>query len=184
MQTTDGMDTAALRYKDLKINSVHIRVEEEQSKDKESAHTTEVVGYLAIWDTRTVMRKDLQEDDSDVEQEDYVRRFPLQDASIYVRTCSFNRNAIKYRNKLMSKLYDRKPSKGYCKRVMKDMSEVSNKAICKKAYNRNIGFHTRVMVPSATKNTFCFRLPVDFDNGAQALWDGKPMRSVRSAKKT
>jgi hypothetical protein len=58
MQTTDGGDTAALRYKDLKTNSVHIRVEEDQSKDKETAHTTEVVGYLAIWD-KTIEKKDL-----------------------------------------------------------------------------------------------------------------------------
>jgi hypothetical protein len=58
MQTTDGMDTAALRFKDLKTNSVNIRVEEEQSKDKETSHTTEVVGYLAIWG-KQVERKDL-----------------------------------------------------------------------------------------------------------------------------
>jgi len=148
MQTTDGMDTAALRFKDMKTNSVHIRIEEEQSKDKETAHTTEVVGYLAIWG-KQVERKDLQEDDSDVEQEDYVRRYPLMDASIQVRTNYFKKNAIKYRTKLHSNLYDRSPRKGYCTAFVKDMEEVSNKAICKGGLNKNIGFHARVMIPSA-----------------------------------
>lgn len=48
MQTAYGMDAATLRYRDLTGSSVGIMVEEEQSKDNEMQHTTEVVGYLAI----------------------------------------------------------------------------------------------------------------------------------------
>jgi hypothetical protein len=183
MQTTDGGDTAALRMRDMKTNSVHIRVEEEQSKDKETAHTTEVVGYLAIWG-KQVAKKDLLEDDSDVAKTVYVRRYPLQDSSIYVRTGKFYRNAIKYRTKLHSALYDRTPARGYCERYVEDMDEVSNVKLCKKGVNRYIGFHSRVVIPSAQKNTFCFKLPTDFDNGAQVLWDGQVVKSIRSAKKT
>ena len=48
MQTTDGGDTSALRYRNLDNNSVQIFVEEEQSRDNERNHTTENVGYLLL----------------------------------------------------------------------------------------------------------------------------------------
>jgi hypothetical protein len=70
-------------------------------------------------------------------------------ASIQVRTNYFYRNAIKYRTKLHSSLYDRKPRRGYCTAFVEDMEEVSNKAICKGGNNKNIGFHARVTIPSA-----------------------------------
>jgi hypothetical protein len=49
MQTTDGGDTAGIRYKKLNGQSVAVYIQEEQSKNKEVDHTTEVVGYLAIF---------------------------------------------------------------------------------------------------------------------------------------
>jgi hypothetical protein len=49
MQTTDGGDTAGVRYKKLNGQSVAVYIQEEQSKNKEVDHTTEVVGYLAIF---------------------------------------------------------------------------------------------------------------------------------------
>jgi hypothetical protein len=49
MQTSDGMNTAGIRYKSLNTKQVNLFVEEEKSKDKEVDHTTEVVGYLALW---------------------------------------------------------------------------------------------------------------------------------------
>jgi hypothetical protein len=49
MQTSDGMNTAGIRYKTLSTKNVNLFVEEEKSKDKEVDHTTEVVGYLALW---------------------------------------------------------------------------------------------------------------------------------------
>jgi hypothetical protein len=112
MQTTDGGNTAGLRYKDLKTNSVHIRIEEEQSKDKETQHTTEVVGYLAIWDKR-VEKKDLLEDDPDykTERAHYIQPFPLFDAVIYAKTVRFNKNAIKYENQLVQALNDKTSAK-------------------------------------------------------------------------
>ncbi|TQV87735.1 S8 family serine peptidase [Aliikangiella coralliicola] len=48
MQTFDGGDAAALRHRNLTNSSVQVKVEEEQSKDSEVAHTTEVVGYIII----------------------------------------------------------------------------------------------------------------------------------------
>jgi PKD repeat protein len=48
MQTTDGGDTATVRSQSMSQLATQIKIEEEQSKDAEIAHTTEVVGYLAI----------------------------------------------------------------------------------------------------------------------------------------
>ena len=50
MQTTDGGDTAALRYDDLTAGSATLFVEEERSRDAEIAHTTEVAGILLLED--------------------------------------------------------------------------------------------------------------------------------------
>jgi hypothetical protein len=49
MQTTDGGDTAGIRYKKLNGQSATVYVQEETSRDKEVDHTTEVIGYLAIF---------------------------------------------------------------------------------------------------------------------------------------
>jgi len=49
MQSTDGGDTASLRYERMRGNSVDVWVEEEQSKDPETAHTTETVGYILAY---------------------------------------------------------------------------------------------------------------------------------------
>jgi PKD repeat protein len=48
MQSYDGGDSAALRSQNMSQTTVQVKIEEEQSKDSEVAHTTEVVGYLAI----------------------------------------------------------------------------------------------------------------------------------------
>lgn len=48
MQTADGSDTATLRRQLLSSSGVEVFVEEEQSGDSETNHTTEVVGYLAF----------------------------------------------------------------------------------------------------------------------------------------
>ena len=48
MQTTDGGDTANIRHKNLTADGATIWVDEEQSRDSEVAHTTEVVGILAL----------------------------------------------------------------------------------------------------------------------------------------
>ncbi|MDJ0634325.1 MAG: cellulose binding domain-containing protein [Xenococcaceae cyanobacterium MO_188.B29] len=44
----DSSDSAGLRYKNLNSDRVQIRVEEDQSLDKETKHTSEVVNFLAI----------------------------------------------------------------------------------------------------------------------------------------
>ncbi len=48
LQTEQGGDTTALRQKALTKTGVHVKCEEEQSKDNEVNHTKEVVGYLII----------------------------------------------------------------------------------------------------------------------------------------
>ncbi|MEM9556404.1 MAG: matrixin family metalloprotease [Acidobacteriota bacterium] len=48
MQTTDGGDTATLRHRNLTSTGVEVKVEEEQSANTETNHTTEVVGWIVI----------------------------------------------------------------------------------------------------------------------------------------
>ena len=46
MQTRDGGDTANVRYTNKTKLSVDVQIDEEESKNKETNHTTEVVGYM------------------------------------------------------------------------------------------------------------------------------------------
>jgi PKD repeat protein len=48
MQTKNGGDTANLRWRNKSLFSVEVNVAEEQSKDSEVSHTTEVVGYMVF----------------------------------------------------------------------------------------------------------------------------------------
>ncbi|MGB8335985.1 MAG: hypothetical protein WCE56_15945, partial [Desulfobacterales bacterium] len=48
MQTTDGSDTAAVRWQKKQATGIEVKVEEEQSRDVETNHTTEVVGYMVF----------------------------------------------------------------------------------------------------------------------------------------
>jgi hypothetical protein len=48
MQTTAGGDTANLRWRNKGTAGVEVQVDEEQSKDSETNHAAEVVGYIAI----------------------------------------------------------------------------------------------------------------------------------------
>ena len=48
MQTTGGIDTANLRHSGLTADGVQVRVAEERSKDSETSHTTEIVGFMAF----------------------------------------------------------------------------------------------------------------------------------------
>ncbi|SIR73158.1 hypothetical protein SAMN05421858_3486 [Haladaptatus litoreus] len=48
LQTFNGLDPANLRYRNLSGTGVEVRVEEEQSADTETAHTTEAVGYVVF----------------------------------------------------------------------------------------------------------------------------------------
>jgi peroxiredoxin len=175
MQTTDGSNTAGIRFKDLKVDSVHLRIEEEKSLDKEVSHTTEVVGYLAIWD-HNINKEQVEESKTqhEKETEHYIQPFPLFDALIYVKTVKFTKNAVKYENELIASLHDdkAKAQKGYCQKVVTDMVKVSNQEICD-GTSRNIGYYYGVVIPSAEANTFCFKTPVDFGKGGFTMWDGK-----------
>jgi len=48
LQTYEGRDTAAVRARNMSQGGTEIKVEEEQSKDSETSHVAEVVGYLVI----------------------------------------------------------------------------------------------------------------------------------------
>ena len=48
MQTTDGKDTANLRWQDKDFYGIDVKIAEEQSLDSETDHTTEVVGYMVF----------------------------------------------------------------------------------------------------------------------------------------
>ncbi|MBW2122995.1 MAG: cadherin-like domain-containing protein [Deltaproteobacteria bacterium] len=48
MQTADGGDSANLRWRNLDLSGVEVQVDEEQSRDRETSHTTEVVGYILL----------------------------------------------------------------------------------------------------------------------------------------
>jgi hypothetical protein len=48
MQTTDGGDTANVRWQNQDLYAVDVRIAEEQSSDSEIGHTTEVVGYMLL----------------------------------------------------------------------------------------------------------------------------------------
>ena len=47
-ETFDGADTAGLRLRNIGAGGFQVKIEEEQSRDSETAHTSEVVGYLAL----------------------------------------------------------------------------------------------------------------------------------------
>ena len=48
MQTADGMDTANIRWQNKDIYGIEVQIDEEKSRDRETRHTTEVVGYMAF----------------------------------------------------------------------------------------------------------------------------------------
>ena len=48
MQTTSNSDTANLRWRNKTLSSVEVKVAEEQSKDLETTHGREVVGYILL----------------------------------------------------------------------------------------------------------------------------------------
>ncbi len=48
MQTCDGADTANIRFKNKDEFAVDVMIDEEQSKDTETRHTSEIVGFMAF----------------------------------------------------------------------------------------------------------------------------------------
>jgi hypothetical protein len=48
LQTTNGTDTANLRWRNKDRSGVQVQVDEEQSRDSETTHGTEIVGYRSI----------------------------------------------------------------------------------------------------------------------------------------
>ncbi|MHA1940005.1 MAG: PKD domain-containing protein, partial [Candidatus Thorarchaeota archaeon] len=48
VQSANDLDTAALRWQNRDVSGIEVKIEEEESLDSETAHTTEVVGYIAF----------------------------------------------------------------------------------------------------------------------------------------
>ena len=48
MQTTDGKDTANLRWQNKDFYGIDVKIAEEQSRNAETKHTSEVVGYMVF----------------------------------------------------------------------------------------------------------------------------------------
>ena len=72
MQTADGMDTANVRWQNMNTLTVDIQIDEEQSKDTETGHITEVVGYIAFAPQEESTSSDQDSDNdglSDIDEE-------------------------------------------------------------------------------------------------------------------
>ena len=48
MQTTNGTDPAAVRWRNKDSSMVEVKIEEEQSRDFETVHIEEMIGYMAF----------------------------------------------------------------------------------------------------------------------------------------
>ncbi|MCD6388074.1 MAG: cadherin-like domain-containing protein [Desulfobulbaceae bacterium] len=48
MQTTDGDDTANLRYNEMNASQMQIKITAEQSSNSDTNHTTEIIGFMAF----------------------------------------------------------------------------------------------------------------------------------------
>ena len=48
MQTAGGKETANVRWQNKNNHLVEVQIDEEQSRDTETRHTTEVVGYMVF----------------------------------------------------------------------------------------------------------------------------------------
>jgi hypothetical protein len=71
MQTTDGSNTAAVRWQGKQATGVEVKVEEEQSRDTETNHTSEVIGYV-VFEAENPTQDDTQPTDGLVrEAEDF-----------------------------------------------------------------------------------------------------------------
>ncbi len=55
METTDGGDTADVRYESLSSSSVDVFIDEETSADEETGHTSEVIGYFAFASSKGII---------------------------------------------------------------------------------------------------------------------------------
>jgi len=97
------------------------------------------------------------------------------DATISVKTVKFNKNAIKNLGALKSAM-QKQSQKGYCKKVVPSMAQVSNKKLCG-GVNRNVGYYYKVSFPVGQNGTeYSFRLPTDFGLGGVSMLDGKIMK--------
>ena len=63
MQTFDGLDTAAVRWREKQPAGIEVKVEEEQSGDAERNHTTEMIGYMAFEARESVLPMEFGETD-------------------------------------------------------------------------------------------------------------------------
>lgn len=104
----------------------------------------------------------------------YVYKKPMN-AIISVKTVKFNKNAIKYLGDLKEAI-EKKPTKGYCEKIVPSMAQVSNQKLCG-GVNRNVGYYYKVSFPVGENGTqYNFRMPTDFGLGGVSILDGKIMK--------
>jgi hypothetical protein len=144
MQTKYGGDTATLRNINLKGDRVTVMTQEEKSKDKEVDHTTEVIGYMVIWNSKNNRVQRNQTADSEPPKMKYklhtIRRFPLMDTQIYIKTTKFNGKPVEKFGELLTALSKKSP-KGYCQKKVNSLKFVGNRKLCgRRASKKNIGF--------------------------------------------
>jgi low affinity Fe/Cu permease len=48
LQTTNGNDNAAVRWQNRDTDGVEVKIDEEKSRDGETRHKNEVVGYMVF----------------------------------------------------------------------------------------------------------------------------------------
>jgi hypothetical protein len=190
MQTADGLNTAGMRYKSLTGSKTQLFIEEEISKDKEREHTTEVVGYIALWGD-SISYSDLG--DGKIVRTDYsakhrVQRLPLKESSLYFKSIEWTVSAVteKHYSQFEQMVFtqDRNSKDGYCERLVRDFSKCSNKLFCKKAATKNVGYYYRAAFPNYLDNSmWCFRFSNTFSKGGAVMVDGKKVKSFVGTNK-
>jgi hypothetical protein len=92
-----------------------------------------------------------------------------------ISSCLFPKNAISHLGALKAAM-QKKPSKGYCEKIVPSMAKVSNRILCG-GVNRNVGYYYKVSFPVGENGTqYSFKLPTDFGLGGVSILDGKIMK--------
>lgn len=192
-----GNNAASLRYKTLKTKSVKVYVQEEQSKDKEVNSPDETVGYLTLWSnekdakttTRGFISTEMLVGNMQVQQDwsamQTVKRFPLSQPTMYIKTMYWQGNCVSKLNRFQSSIYSKKTlTKGYCERMVNNLDQVSNSKFCAKGATKNVGYYYRIVFPNVYGGAeWCFRTRGNFGNGGVTMLNGKTVSVTKDGKK-
>ena len=97
LQTFNGGDTATIRYKSLTNLGATIFIEEEGSKDSETDHTNEEVGFIALWGS-SIGLDDLGDgqpvDPLDFSALHFIEPFPMEESYFFMMTNRYRFNLL------------------------------------------------------------------------------------------